>query len=285
MKNKYYVYEHIRLDNNTCFYVGKGCNERAYYEKRNRHHDSIVKRHGMKVKIIKNNLSEDAAFDLEKELIRKYVFELEYSIDIDGYRNRNNSKKCLTNSTWGGEGTSRPKTKEEKERQSILMSGENNPMYGINVWDLMTEEQRKKESIYRSKRAKGRNNPMYNVSPKERMDDNTYKQWRKKQAENKIGSRNPNYGSKTLHNKIKDRPDLRIKYYSRPGIQNGRCVKVGCYTLNDIHLGDFEYLGECAEWVKEYLQINTKINCIRSGISKAIKNNKPYRGLKFKIIE
>lgn len=239
----------------------------------------------MKVKIIKNNLSEDAAFDLEKELIRKYVFELGYSIDIDGYRNRNNSKKCLTNSTWGGEGTSRPKTKEEKERQSILMSGENNPMYGINVWDLMTEEQRKKESIYRSKRAKGRNNPMYNVSPKERMDDNTYKQWRKKQAENKIGSRNPNYGSKTLHNKIKYRPDLRIKYYSRPGIQNGRCVKVGCYTLNDMHLGDFEYLGECAEWVKEYLQINTKINCIRSGISKAIKNNKPYRGLKFKIIE
>lgn len=29
MENKdYYVYEHIRLDNNTCFYVGKGRGER-----------------------------------------------------------------------------------------------------------------------------------------------------------------------------------------------------------------------------------------------------------------
>ena len=39
----FYVYEHIRLDNMTCFYVGKGRGKRCNIPSRNIHHDNICK--------------------------------------------------------------------------------------------------------------------------------------------------------------------------------------------------------------------------------------------------
>ena len=50
----YYVYKHVRLDNNTCFYIGKGKEGRLNVPKRNDFHDNICNRHGYKVEIIKN---------------------------------------------------------------------------------------------------------------------------------------------------------------------------------------------------------------------------------------
>ena len=58
----YYVYEHIRLDNNTCFYVGKGHGKRCNYVSRNVHHDRIVSKFGMKVNIVKDNLLKSSDF-------------------------------------------------------------------------------------------------------------------------------------------------------------------------------------------------------------------------------
>ena len=42
--NDYYVYEHIRNDNNSCFYVGKGHGKRAYSKSRNEHHNIVKKK-------------------------------------------------------------------------------------------------------------------------------------------------------------------------------------------------------------------------------------------------
>ena len=55
--NDYYVYEHIRLDNNTCFYVGKGRGKRYKYKSRNEHHDRVANKYGMKSVIIKDKLT------------------------------------------------------------------------------------------------------------------------------------------------------------------------------------------------------------------------------------
>lgn len=57
MERCYYVYEHIRLDNMTCFYVGKGKNDRAYEKGRNKHHDAIANKFGYAVVIISGTLS------------------------------------------------------------------------------------------------------------------------------------------------------------------------------------------------------------------------------------
>ena len=113
---EFYVYEHIRLDNMTCFYVGKGKGERAYDLERNDHHDRISNRHGHVVLIIKDNLTEKEAFDLERDTIEDYVFTFGYGIDIDGYRDYSN-KKYLTNCTWGGEGVSGIHHSEETKQK------------------------------------------------------------------------------------------------------------------------------------------------------------------------
>ena len=65
---KYYVYAHIRLDNMTPFYIGKGKLKRKDIQTRNTHHDRISERYGHKVVVIKNNLTEKKAFELERDI-------------------------------------------------------------------------------------------------------------------------------------------------------------------------------------------------------------------------
>lgn len=102
IKNNYYVYEHIRLDDNTCIYVGKGSGKRAWTKARNLLHDEIVDKVGIRVNIIQGNLSEEEAFNLERETILKYLDE-GYGIDIIGM---DDSTKIgfLTNQALGGRG-------------------------------------------------------------------------------------------------------------------------------------------------------------------------------------
>ena len=120
---EFYVYEHIRLDNNTCFYVGKGKGNRAYELDRNDFHDNISNSYGHAVVIVKDNLTEEEAFELEKDTIEYYVFTLGYGIDIEGYKNRENDE-FLTNLTFGGEGSSGFKHSEEaKQKMSESRKG------------------------------------------------------------------------------------------------------------------------------------------------------------------
>ena len=64
---EFYVYKHIRKDNNTCFYVGKGKGGRIYKPKRNKHYNRIRKKYGCYVVKIKENLTEKEAFALERD--------------------------------------------------------------------------------------------------------------------------------------------------------------------------------------------------------------------------
>ena len=69
----FYVYLHITKDTNEVFYVGKGKGNRAYkLSGRNKFWHNIVNKHGFKVKIIENNLTEDMAILLERKLITEY---------------------------------------------------------------------------------------------------------------------------------------------------------------------------------------------------------------------
>ena len=262
----------------TCFYVGKGKGRRYKTKSRNSHHDNIINKYGYITKIIKENLTEQEALDLEKERIHYYVFDLDYGIDIDGYRKYNNNQ-FLTNLTFGGEGNyGVPHTEKWKQEHSKRMTGSGNPMYGVNVFDNLSNQEQNRLRKLHSDLSSGENNPMFGISPQERMTDEVYKQWLlKMKKRNFNGVNNPNYNNKTLHNKIKDNKELRIKYYSRPKEQNGRAREIYVYDLYGLLVKKFSYIGECAEWLKDFLGLTTKVSSIRCSIITSIKNNKPYQ--------
>ena len=122
---EFYVYLHIRLDNMTPFYVGKGKGDRAYDLDRSNFHNGVRDSYDCKVVIIKDKLTESQAFRLEKRMIEYYVLTLGYGIPIDGYRDFSNNK-YLTNMTFGGEGTSGlipwNKSKKISEESKLKMS-------------------------------------------------------------------------------------------------------------------------------------------------------------------
>lgn len=235
---KYYVYLHIRNDNNKCFYVGKGHDNRAYTSKgRSSLHKKIASKYGYYVKILKDGLTESEACDLEIKAIQSFV-DKGFKLANNGYK-INEDEDFLVNHTIGGE-----------------------------------------DGCFR----KGEENPMYGVSPKERMDHDTYEEWYRKthiRLNNQFGENNPNYGNDTLKKKLETNPELKKIYYSRPGSQNGRAVPVSVRDLDGNHIADFNYIGECCQWLKEKLNLKTSINSLRSNMRIAINKNKPFHGFMF----
>jgi len=109
MDNQFYVYLHRKATNNEIFYVGKGKDYRAWNKQhRSKYWIRIVNKYGLIVELYKTNLTENEAFDLEKELIK------------------NLGKKNLCNLTDGGEGMSgfsKPWTEEQRQNASINRKG------------------------------------------------------------------------------------------------------------------------------------------------------------------
>jgi hypothetical protein len=115
MEKCYYVYQYIRLDNGSIFYIGKGKNNRYLrLDSRNDHFMNIVNSIDCVVEILYNNLTEREALELEMQTIHDLVFNEGYSIDIHGFNDKSNDN-YLTNCTWGGEGTSGFSMKQSQE--------------------------------------------------------------------------------------------------------------------------------------------------------------------------
>jgi hypothetical protein len=92
--SKFYIYLHKRISDNIVFYVGKGCRGRSNQKYgRNNLWQKIDKKHGSYVEIYADNLTEDEAFEIERNLIKQY-----------GRINDNTG--TLANLTDGGEGVS-----------------------------------------------------------------------------------------------------------------------------------------------------------------------------------
>jgi len=92
--DSFYVYEHWRPDTDACFYVGKGNGRRAWRMRgRSRHHRAIQSElialgMAVDVRIVAQNLTEEAAFTMEQGRIAFYPLA------------------DLCNMTEGGEGVS-----------------------------------------------------------------------------------------------------------------------------------------------------------------------------------
>ena len=177
----YYVYIWYIVDTNEVFYVGKGKGKRyKHISGRNKFFTDMYKSHNCEVRKVYENLTEQEAFQKERELVRWY---------------KENTSYRLTNQTDGGEGSSGwvppkdfrdkqsqihkaqwqdeefrermlmiradengpYKSQEFREKIAELVQGENNPNYG-NYW---TEEM--KQHLSEVRKANGlsanENNP------------------------------------------------------------------------------------------------------------------------------
>ena len=60
-----YVYGHYKKDTGELFYIGKGSGKRAWRpDKRNRHWQYVVNKHGYVVKILEDNLTDEEAYEI-----------------------------------------------------------------------------------------------------------------------------------------------------------------------------------------------------------------------------
>lgn len=161
----FYVYEHIRLDTQTPFYVGKGTGKRAwYFLKRNSRHSHIRHKHGLRVNIVKHFNNENNAYRFEEQLIKSYkslgYCEANFSDGgkaVSGWSHTDEAKRKVSLARRGKPttlgttlseetkekirqarlGTKRPEgnkwgnhTEETKKRISGAMTGNKNPMFG-----------------------------------------------------------------------------------------------------------------------------------------------------------
>lgn len=163
----YYVYAHRRLDNDSIFYIGKGCNKRAWStNNRNDYWHNIVNRFGYSVEILHSNLEEQEALDKECELIKSLNPSTNFTKGGDGGDTfsklpEENKIKLIKEATKrahqhnGGVAIAatirRGKSKNTDtglqsmaEKHSITFSGAGNPMYGKSHWNDKTEDQKEK---------------------------------------------------------------------------------------------------------------------------------------------
>lgn len=67
-----YVYGHYKADTGELFYIGKGNGKRAWeHRSRNPHWKAIVNKHGLSVKILEDNLTDEQAYQKEKSLVEE----------------------------------------------------------------------------------------------------------------------------------------------------------------------------------------------------------------------
>lgn len=72
MEKKYYVYSHINPINDEIFYIGKGCDKRAWSKSgRNKFWNNIVNQYGFEVKIIEQGLTSEESNQIEIFFIKK----------------------------------------------------------------------------------------------------------------------------------------------------------------------------------------------------------------------
>lgn len=102
------VYIHKRNDTNQIFYVGKGKDIKRAFSKfgRNQYWKNITNKYGYTVEIIYDNLTNEKACEIEKQLINEFG-----RVDL--------ATGILVNMTDGGEGLTNP---NEEHRQKISNS-------------------------------------------------------------------------------------------------------------------------------------------------------------------
>lgn len=179
--NNYYVYEWFIVDSDFVFYVGKGSGKRyRQTNRRNRIFTKIIKENNCNSRILVSDLSEEQAYSLEKEYIKKYREK--------GF--------CTANIADGGEGSKGTRFSDEAKKQRSKVSKERwqNEDYRKKQLKLRRDKNGPYQSDeFRNKISnlvKGENNPNY--GHKWTQDQKDALSIKQSESGRYVGSKNPN---------------------------------------------------------------------------------------------
>lgn len=249
----YYVYTHSI--NGKVFYVGKGRGNRAYQTRsRNRHWHNVVNKYGQPtIEIVKDNLTNDESYELEKTLIKEY-----------GISN-------LTNKSEGG----------SIYGDSYDKSGENNPMYNRHHSEETIQKIREdalKRKIGKYKRSEETLLKLSN-SLKEYKVTNDHKHNMSKAQKNIKPQTCPHCGKSGTHNMTRyhfDNCYVVTGKSHKPSFTKGKVIVID----NQLNETQYDSMIECAKTLKVDVH----------GVSDHIKNDTTYKrgiykGYKFKLLK
>lgn len=213
--NIYVLYMHIRKSDGRIFYIGIGKKNRPYNKVgRNKHWHNTVNKHGYKVVILVENITQERAKELEILMIAFYGRKdlgLGNLVNLtdggQGSTNFRHSKKDREQMSKDRKGVPANPVRVEKMRQTNLAKGENHHMKRPEMRELT------------SKRGKGKVKP-YMVGDKNPMK-------RPEVLEKFLGDNNP-----------AKRPEVRVKL---AGTNNPKARLVV-----DINVGVFYSVSEAA---------------------------------------
>ena len=161
----FYVYEHIRLDTNTVFYVGKGKGRRCLEaRRRNQHWKRVVaKAGGFDVRVVVDKIDKELAFLAEQELIAKLKLQgvplvnlTDGGEGVSGYRHTNKSKAILSATMTCTMGTYKNVLRERQlgENNSAKKEGVGAKISKALTGRKLSEETKRKISQPRGKNPK-----------------------------------------------------------------------------------------------------------------------------------
>lgn len=230
-ENKFYIYAWFYKDTNKVFYIGKGCNKRwiDVVNHRNQYFKNIIKKEkdNIDVKKLKENLFEQEAYILERQLIQEYWQKGE----------------CKANFHEGGCGGNHGNYSENMRKKlsefASTRVGEKNPMYRHEY----TEEQRKHLS-------EGQKNSKYCHLQKSEEAKNNMSIAQKKFWNSEQGL--------LLRKKISERP---IKRPENWGIHNAEshCTNNYIIKFEDDIIFETRYQYEVFSYCKEKFNISRTI--------------------------